>query len=168
MAAITMNTAAVSADGNQFLEDVTITDQAAASTAVTKGVVVPSWAKSAYFVIFHDSQAGTAPLFDFVLGRPDWGSAALLLAPTDATDVASLGNAAWNGITQFTATGAFQITVWVSPDQADDDTGSATAACDYVVRATLPPIITYTYTTAGGGASPEDYRFRIAVKWLRS
>lgn len=166
MAVVSMNTAAVSPDGVQFLESVVIVNQTANSTAVTKGVFVPPWATSCVFTIFYDSSGGTSPLFDFVLGQPDWGSAALLLAPTDATDIASLGNAAWNGITQLTGAGPYQITVWVHPAMTDDDTGSATASCDYVVKAPLPPVITYTYTT-DGTTDDEDYTFRIVVKWYR-
>ncbi len=164
MAAVTINSAAVSPDGIQFLEDVTITDQTAASTAVTKAVRVPNWATKLLLHLFHDSQGGTTPTFDFVLGVPDWGSTALLAAPSDATDVASLGNAAWNGITQVTGTGAYQIVVEVGPDVTDDDTGSASASCWYGVKAELPPWITYTYTTTDS-ADDADYRFRLAAQW---
>jgi hypothetical protein len=163
VAAITMNTAEIR-NGVQFLEDVTITNQTAASTAVTKGVSVPAWANKVLFHIFHDSQGGTTPKFDFVLGVPDWGSTTLIASPTDATDVASLGNAGWNGITQVTGTGAYQIVVEVGPDVTDDDTGSATASCWYGVKAELPPVITYTYTTADSN-DDADYRFRIAAQW---
>ena len=166
MAAITMNTAAIQPYGVQFLEDVTITNQTANSTAVTKGVAVPGWANKAIFTIFFDSSAGTSPLFDFVLGVPDWGSTTLIGAPTDATDVATLGNAAWNGITQVTGNGPYQIVVEVGSDVTDDDTGSATASCWYGVKCELPPVITYTYTT-DGTTDDEDYAFRIAVQWKR-
>ena len=163
MAAITMNTAEIR-NGVQFLEDVTITNQTANSTAVTKGVSVPPWATKVIFTIFYDSSAGTSPLFDFVLGVPDWGSRTLLAAPTDATDVATLGNGAWNGITQVTGNGPYQIVVEVGPDVTDDDTGSAAASCWYGVKAELPPVITYTYTT-DGTTDDEDYGFRIAAHW---
>jgi len=163
MAAITMNTAAIR-NGVQFLEAVTITNQTANSTAVTKGVSVPAWATKVIFTIFFDSAGGTSPLFDFVLGVPDWGSLTLLASPTDATDVATLGNGAWNGITQVTGTGAYQIVVEVGPDVTDDDTGSATASCYYGVKAELPPVITYTYTT-DGTTDDEDYGFRLAANW---
>lgn len=166
MAAVTVNTNPIRPGGVQFLEDVTITNQTANSTAVTKAVAVPPWAVKAVFTIFFDSSAGTSPLFDFVLGEPDWGSATLLAAPTDATDVATLGNAAWNGITQITGNGPYQIKVEVGPDVTDDDTGSATASCWYGVKAELPPVITYTYTT-DGTTDDEDYAFRIAVHWKK-
>jgi len=164
MAAVTLNEATVSLDGIQFLEDVTITNQTAASTAVTKAVRAPYWATKLLLYIFHDSQGGTTPKFDFVLGTPDWGSTTLLAAPTDATDVATLGNATWNGITQVTGTGAYQIVIEVGPDVTDDDTGSASASCYYGVKAELPPWITYTYTTTDD-ADDADYRFRIAAHW---
>ena len=168
MAAITMNTAAIGEHppyrGVQFLENVTITNQADNSLAVKKGLYVPDWATKVIFYIFHDSSAGTSPLFDFVLGVPDFGTAALLNAPSDDTDVATLGNAAWNGITQITGTGAYQIVVEVGPDVTDDDTGSATASCYYGVKAELPPVITYTYTT-DGTTDDEDYAFRILAHW---
>lgn len=163
MAAITMNTAEIR-NGVQFLESVTITNQTANSTAVTKGLSVPSWATKVIFHIFYDSAGGTSPLFDFTVGEPDWGSTTLIAAPTDATDVSSLGNAAWNGITQVTGTGPYKITVEVGPDVTDDDTGSATASCWYGVKAELPPVITYTYTT-DGTTDDEDYTFRIAAQW---
>jgi hypothetical protein len=166
MAAITMNTAAVDADGIQFLESVAILNQTAASTAVKKGIAVPSWAKSVQFTIFMDVVGGTTPKFDFVLGQPDWGTALLLAAPTDDTDILTLGNTPWDGITQVTAAGPSQIVIWVGPDVTTDDTGSATASCEYAVKAPLPPVITYTYTTQDA-ADDADYTFRLVAKWLR-
>jgi len=163
MAAVTVNNAEIRG-GVQFLESVAITNQSTNSLAVTKALVVPTWATKALFHIFYDLAAGTSPLFDFVLGVPDWGSRDLFAAPTDATDVATLGNAAWNGITQITGTGAYQIVVEVGPDVTDDDTGSATASCWYGVKCELPPVITYTYTT-DGTTDDEDYTFRIACQW---
>jgi hypothetical protein len=160
-----MNTAPIGnvppARGVQFLENVTITNQTANSTAVTKGLYVPDWATKVVFTIFFDSSAGTSPLFDFVLGVPDFGT---IDAITDGTDVATLGNAAWNGITQVTGNGPYQIIVEVGPDVTDDDTGSATASCYYGVKAELPPVITYTYTT-DGTTDDEDYAFRIVANW---
>jgi hypothetical protein len=161
MAAITMNTAALTHNNIQFLENVTITNQTAASTAVKKGVWVPYWATKAIFTLFVDSMAGTGEALDFVLGVPDWGTQGSI---TDGTDVASLGNGAWNGITQITAAGPSQVVVEVGPDVTDDDTGSATASCWYSVKAELPPVVTYTYTTADGG-NDADYAFRLAVQW---
>jgi len=164
MAAVTINSADVSLDGIQFLEDVTITNQTAASTAVTKAVRVPRWATNALFFLNNDSQAGTTHTLDFTIGVPDWGSAAKLLAPTDDGDIASLGNAAWNGITAVTAVGAIVVVIEVGPEGTDDDTGSATASCWYGVKAVLPPWITYTYTTTDT-ADDADYAFRLAVQW---
>ena len=113
MAAVTRNDAVIQPQGIQFLESVVITNQTANSTAVTKAVSVPSWATKVLFHIFYDSSGGTTPLFDFVLGVPDWGSSTLIASPTDATDVATLGNAAWDGITQVTGAGPYQIIVEV-------------------------------------------------------
>lgn len=161
MALVTMNTAPVKSGGIQFLESVTITNQTANSTAVTKGVGVPPWATKGIFYIFFDSSAGTSPLFDFVLGMPDWGTEGTV---TDGTDMSTLGNAAWNGITQVTGTGPYVIVVEVGPDVTDDDTGSATASCYYGVKCELPPVITYTYTT-DGTTDDEDYAFRIVAHW---
>ena len=161
MAAVTQNAAAINGGGVQYLESVLITNQTANSTAVTKAVAVPAWATKVLFHIFYDAATGTSPLFDFVLGVPDWGTAGAI---TDATDVATLGNAAWNGITQVTGAGPYQIVVEVGPDVTDDDTGSATASCWYGVKCELPPVITYTYTT-DGTTDDEDYTFRIACQW---
>ena len=89
MAAITMITNREIRSGVQFLEEISITNQTAASTAVTKGFSVPTWATKSIFTLFVDAMAGTGEAFDFVLGVPDWGSRTLLAAPTDATDVAT-------------------------------------------------------------------------------
>lgn len=160
MAAITLNTADAG-KAIRFLEDVTITNQVPNSTAVQRAIRVPEWANRLTFYIFYDSGTGTTPTFDFVAGIPDFGDAASLLAPTDATD-ALLGNQLWDGITQVTGAGPYVITVNVAPDLTADDTGSATASCNYDVRAQLPPVIYYTYTT-GGTSDTEDYRFRIVA-----
>lgn len=162
MAAVTENTA----DANsplRLLENVTITNQTANTTAVTKAVRVPDWATKVVFYIFYDSAGGTSPLFDFVLGVPDFGSGGAI---TDATDSPTLGNAAWNGITQITGTGPYQIVVECGPDVTDDDTGSATASSYYGVKVELPPVITYTYTT-DGTTDDEDYAFRILAHFRR-
>lgn len=167
MAAISMKTGDANEvrSGLQFLESISVTNGVGiGGDAVTYGVSVPAWATKAVFTIFYDAGAGTSPLFDFVLGEPDWGSETLLASPTDATDVASLGNAAWNGITQITGTGPYVIKIDVGPGVTDDDTGSATASCSYGVACELPPVITYTYTT-DGTTDDEDYAFRIAVQW---
>lgn len=162
MAAITMNTNN-SRQALRFLENVTITNQSENSTAVKKGVRVPSWANNVTFYIFFDSAGGTSPLFDFSLGIPDFGTETLLGAPTDANDSATLGNAAWNGITQVTGTGPYLIQIHVGPEVTDDDVGSANASCEYGVACNaLPPIITYTYTT-DGTTDDEDYAFRIVA-----
>ncbi len=162
MAAITMNEARITDDNLQYLEAVTVTNGSGmGGDTKTRGLRVPAWATKAIFYIFYDSSAGTSPLFDFVLGVPDFGTANTI---TDGTDIATLGNAAWNGITQVTGTGAYQIVVEVGPDVTDDDTGSATASCWYGVKAELPPYITYTMTI-DTTTNDEDYAFRLVVQW---
>lgn len=163
MAAVTVNNPVIKKGGIQFLESVAIVDQTP-TASTTKAVSVPDWAVKVLFTIFYDAAAGTSPLFDFVLGVPDWGSDALLGAPTDATDTTTLGNAAWDGITQVTGAGPYQIMVEVGPDVTDDDTGSATANCWYGVKCELPPIITYKYTVDGTSGN-EDYTFRLVAQW---
>jgi hypothetical protein len=164
MAAITMSEVEAPRNGIQFLESVVITNQSTTSAAVTKGLRVPAWANKVIFYIFYNSAAGTSPLFDFTVGVPDFGTVTKLGVPTDDTD-ATIGNGAWNGITQVTGTGAYQIVVEIGPDVAtDDDTGSATASCTYRVQAELPPVITYTYTT-DGTTDDEDYNFNIVAHW---
>lgn len=162
MAAITMNTAQVNHRNLQYLEDVTVTDGVGmGGDTKTRGLAVPTWATKVIFYIFYDSSAGTSPLFDFVLGVPDFGDDGSL---TDGTDIATLGNAAWDGITRVTGNGAYQIVVEVGPDVTDDDTGSATASCWYKVNAELPPFITYT-VTIDTTSDDEDYAFRIVAHW---
>ena len=168
MAAITMSTAAIGADapykGVQFLENVTVTNGTGmGGDTLTKGLYVPDWATKLVLYIFYDSATGTSPLFDFVLGVPDFGTEDTV---SDGTDVATLGNAAWNGITQVTGAGPYQIVVECGPDVTDDDTGSATASCWYGVKAELPPVITYTITI-DTGTNDEDYAFRIVAVWKR-
>jgi hypothetical protein len=159
MAAITMNTATIQNSppyrGVQFLENVTVTNGSGLTggDTATTGLYVPDWATKVIFYIFYDSAAGTSPLFDFVLGVPDFG-----------TDVATLGNAAWNGITQVTGAGPYQIVVEVGPDVTDDDTGSASASCYYGIKAELPPVITYKITI-DTTTNDEDYGFRILAHW---
>jgi hypothetical protein len=166
MAAITMNTAAIQVAppyrNLQFLESVTVTNGSGmGGDSITKGLYVPEWATKVLFYIFYDSAAGTSPLFDFTLGVPDWGTVGSV---TDGTDVSTLGNDAWNGITQVTGTGAYQIVVEVGPDVATDDTGAAAASCWYKVNAELPPVITYT-ATIDTTTNDEDYAFRIVAQW---
>jgi hypothetical protein len=113
------------------------------------------------FYIFYDSGTGTSPLFDFTLGVPDFGDANTI---TDGTDASTVGNGAWNGITQVTGAGPYQIVVEVGPDVTDDDTGSATASCWYGVKAELPPYLTYTITI-DTTTNDEDYAFRLVAVW---
>ena len=177
MAAVTMNTAEIR-NGVQFLESISIVNGGANSfaTAIAAGftgadpavkkraVAVPPWATKVVFYFFVDAMAGTSEAIDFVLGVPDFGSSTLIAAPTDATDVATFGNAAWNGITQITGAGPSQVVIEVGPDVTDDDTGSATASCYYGVKGELPPVLTYKITIVVSG-DDEDYTLRLAVLW---
>lgn len=165
MAAITLNNPAINSLGVQFLEDVTITNQTAASTAVKSAFYVPKWATKLVMYIFYDSATGTTPTFAFTMGIPDFGDATTFAAPTDATDIAvTLGNAAWDGITTLTGGGPYLIVIEIGPDVTDDDTGSATASCFYGIHMELPPVLNYTYTTTDS-ADDADYRFRIVNHW---
>ena len=162
MAAITMNEARITDDNLQYLESVTVTNGSGmGGDSKVRGVRVPYWATKVLFYIFYDSAAGTTPLFDFTLGVPDFGTANTI---TDGTDASSVGNAAWNGITQVTGAGPYQIVVEVGPDVTDDDTGSASASCWYSVKAELPPYLTYTLTI-DTTTNDEDYAFRLVAVW---
>jgi hypothetical protein len=164
MAAITMNGAPLVSGNIQYLDSVVITNQSTNSAAVTQGLRVPAWANKVIFYVFYNAATGTSPLFDFTVGVPDFGTVTKLGVPTDDTD-ATIGNGAWNGITQLTGAGPYQIVVEIGPDVAtDDDTGSATASCTYRVQAELPPVISYTYTT-DGTTDDEDYNFNIVAHW---
>jgi hypothetical protein len=143
---------------HQKLETVAIVDQAAASTAVSKAVAVPQWARYATFVVDITTMTGTAPLFDFTVRGVNVADTAL---PDDG-DLYVLG-AGWDGITQKTA--ASTTTIHIGPDITTDDTGSATADDAYGVGAVLQPWLVYTYTTAGNGVSAEDYDATISVYW---
>jgi hypothetical protein len=162
MASHTMNTADIDHMNLQFLESISVTNGAGmGGDTLQKAVAVPVWATKVVFYIFYDAAAGTSPLFDFVLGLPDFGTSG---AVTDGTDVGTLGNAAWNGITQVTGAGPYVIAVEVGPDVTDDDTGSATASCYYGVKAELPPFITYLITI-DTTTNDEDYAFRLVAHW---
>jgi len=135
----------------QHLENAVITNQQGA-LANAKAIGAPAWARFATFYLNVSAMAGTTPLLDFKLEAVD---------PMDLTSVAPLGS--WDGITQKTGTAAL-ITVDVGPGLTIDDTGSATAACNYKVDAPLPPIILYTVTT-DGTTGDEDYSFTLSVAW---
>jgi hypothetical protein len=159
MAALTENTNDAR-KAIRHLEDVTITNGSGAG-AKTRFIRVPEWANRVTFYLFNDVMTGTTPLLDFVVGVPDFGGATKFAAPTDDTD-ALLGDQSWNGITQVTAAGPSLITVNIGPDLTADDTGSATASCNYDVRATLPPVLYYTITT-DATTGDEDYAHRLVA-----
>lgn len=154
MAAITTITTA-----NQrfkLLETIAIVNQTANSTAVSKAVAVPAWARYATFVVDVTNMDGTSPLFDFTVK----GANVADTNPPDDADVFLLG-AGWDGITQLTAEAPI-ITIHIGPDIPTDDTGSATADCAYGVSAPLPEYLVYTYTT-DGTTDDEDYNATISI-----
>lgn len=155
MALITMNT---TDEGKAFrqLETVAILNQTAASTAVTKGVSVPWWARSVSFYLTVSTVTGTTPKLDFVLEQADYSTS----PPTAMATPLGIGNG-WDGITQITAAAQVNlVTIDVGPDIATDDTGSATASCYYAVNTYLPPVVVYKYTTQDA-ADDADYNFTI-------
>jgi len=151
MAALTDKTPTTD-DG--LCETIAITNQTAASTAVSRFVNVPSWARYATFVVNMTSMGGTNPTFDFTV-RGAYG-----LAVPDSADVFPLLGAGWDGITQQTT--AHVSTVHIGPDITTDDSGSATAADAYGVGAPLPKRLVYTYTTTDS-ADDADYAGTISV-----
>lgn len=159
---MTLATVNTTDEGKAFrqLESVVISNQSAASTAVIKAVSVPLWAKNATFYFIMNSMSGTSPSVALSLTYADFSTS----PPTTMATPAKLGNA---GLTIATVTSVAAvpslITVDIGPDVAVDTTGSASASGYYSVTCYLPPYILYSYTTAGGGASPEDYDFDIAV-----
>lgn len=162
MAAITENT---NQQGKavRFLENVTITDQAAASTTVRKFVRVPSWARFATLYLFHQSAGGTAPSLNILLEVPDIKTVALLSAPDDGL-LLTLGNFSFTAIT---GTGPYVQQIHMGPGIADDNTGSATADASYGIDANLPPLLAYAYVTAGAGVALEDYTFQLVLHFRK-
>ena len=159
MAALTMLTP--SRQAWQLLETIAITDQGAAGpTTVQKGVFVPTWAHHAIFVINDLTMAGTSPDFTFIIEAVD----VAILQPPDATGTYPLGG--WDGITAKTAAAGTSSVIDIGPDYAADDTGSATLSDRYAVQAALPPVLAYSYSTTGAGASLEDYSATISVYWM--
>lgn len=146
----------------RFLEDVSIVNQTAASTAVTKAVRVPLWARSMSLYLYVNSTGGTTPSLAFTMGIPKFSTEALFAAPTD-DNVSLLGvGAGWDGITTITGAGPYLVTIHISPDVATEDTGSATADSTYYVQETLPPWVIYTYTTTDA-ADDADYDFELVA-----
>jgi hypothetical protein len=144
----------------QALETIAITNQTANSTAVTKAIKVPLWARYATFVIDNLTLGGTTPLFDFTVNAVNITAN----GTPDSDDLVLLGG--WDGITQKTAATASNTTVVIGPDVTVDDTGSATASDHYAVQAPLPEWLAYTYTT-DGTTDDEDYSGTISVYWRR-
>lgn len=153
MAALTYVTGA-DFTGHGLLESISITNQTAASTAVTKAVAVPAWARYATFIVDLTAMGGTSPTFDFVVKGVNTE-----LGVADGDNLFVLG-AGWDGITQKTA--ASCATIHIGPDITTDDTGSATADDAYGVGAPLPKVLAYTYTTTDS-ADDADYTATISV-----
>jgi hypothetical protein len=153
MAAVTTVTPGVGG----LVETIAITNQTANSTAVSKAVMVPGWARYATFVVKLVSMGGTTPLFDFTVKGHGGG-----VAVDDAAPNLFLLGAGWDGITQKTGATNSTTTIHIGPDVPTDDSGSATADDAYSVSAVLPPVLVYTYTT-DGTTDDEDYSGTIAV-----
>ena len=152
MAVFTLNTAN-EPEALRVLESLAVTN-AAATTTVTKGVRVPSWARTCHFLLNVTVMGGTSPLLDFALKGVD-------PATLDTTHVWNLGD--WDGITQLTgAVAPVLVCVDVGPAIVADDTGSATASCRYGVMASLPPVIVYSITY-DGTTHDEDYTATLEV-----
>ena len=156
MAAIT--TISLGGQSYKLCETIAITNQVANSTAVTKAIAVPPWAKDCTLVIGNLTMTGTTPLFDFALYGADVAVAAG--QPPDDGYIYLL--AGWAGITQKTAATATTTTIDVGPTIALDTTGSATASDRYGIQSLLPPWLVYKYTT-DGTTDDEDYAATITV-----
>lgn len=144
----------------QLLETIAIVNQTAASTAVTKAVPVPGWARYATFVINDLTMGGTGPTFDFIIQGVD----VALNQPPNSTDLFTFGG--WDGITQKTAAAGTVTVIDIGPTYTADDTGSATASDRYAVQAALVPVLAYTYTTTDS-ADDADYSATISVYWSK-
>lgn len=158
MAAITEVTPSGLGAKGGLLETIAITNQTAASTAVTKAVRVPSWARSAVFVISGLTLGGTTPTFDFILQA--YNAAANGGAAPDDGFLMDVGG--WDGITQKTSAAGTVTTIDVAIGLTNDDTGSATASDHYTINAPLPEWFVYKYTTTDS-ADDADYAAKISV-----
>lgn len=160
MAAITVLTPSPGGPHGGLYETIAIVNQTAASTAVSKAIAVPEWARYCTFVVEMTTVAGTSPTFDFTVRGYD-GAANSFGAPDDG--FLYLLGAGWDGITQ--QTGAKTATIHIGPDIATDDTGSATASDAYGVGAPLPiGFLVYTYTTTDAtDADDTDYSGTITA-----
>ncbi len=162
MAALTMLDGRGTAGNYKLLETLAVTN-AAATTTVNKGVLVPNHAKNALFVI-DITITGTTPLFDFNIKGVN------VAAPSDSTityntaDAYTIGSS-WVGITQLTTDASTpMVTVTIGPNIPTDNTGSATADCAYGISSILPPVLMYTYIY-DGTTHDEDYNGTISVYW---
>lgn len=153
MAAYTINDND-SGRGVRFLESTTATNSAVAKTKVVK---VPGWAKFLTAYLFVDSQGGTTPQLDLTLFVPDFGSAALMAAPSDANPANLIS------ITQVTGVGPYQQVIDLGPGVtgiADDTTGAAAADAREAMNCVLPPWIGYALTTTATDGD-EDATVRL-------
>jgi hypothetical protein len=139
---------------SQILEEVAITDQTAASTAVSKYFTVPGWAKYMVFQVDITVIGGTSPTLDILLkGVNPW--------TLTTTHVDTLFTC-----TQVTAVTTYSaLRVFVGPGVtgiADDTTLSGTASAVGTLNQILLPAYVFTYTTVDS-ADDADYTFSISA-----
>jgi hypothetical protein len=139
---------------SQLLESVAITDQTAASTAVSKYFTVPTWAR--YMVLQVDAtvQGGSSPTLDILIqGINPW--------TLDTAHVDTLYT-----FTQVTAVTTYSaLRVFCGPGVtgiADDVTLSGTASAVATWNTVLLPIYVYKYTTVDS-ADDADYTFTLSA-----
>ena len=156
MAAITVIQPVLTTDRHQKLETIAILNQTAASTAVSKAVPVPGWAKYATFVVDWTTIGGTTPSADFDIRGVD----VAVTQPPDDGDLFVLRD----GFNYTAKTGASTSTIFIGPGLTEELTGSATANDSYALSVPLPPWLVYTYTTTDSG-DDADYNATISVYW---
>lgn len=147
----------------EVLETIAVTN-AAAVTTVNRALSVPTWARSATFIL-DITIAGTTPLFDFAISG---GSTAggRYGATLDSTTDKFIFTGAAIAITQLTTAGSTPtVGIDIGPGIPVDTSGSATANCGYGFPCThLPPWLIYTYVY-DGTEQDEDYTGTISVSW---
>lgn len=141
---------------HQLLETIAIVNQTAASTAVSKAVPVPGWAKYAIFVVDWTTIGGTTPSADFDINGVNVADT----QPPDDGDLFKLRD----GFNYTAKTAASTSTIFIGPGVTEELTGSATADDSYGLGVILPPWLVYTYTTTDS-ADDADYSATISVYW---
>jgi hypothetical protein len=134
---------------SQILEEVAITDQTAASTAVSKYFTVPPWARYMVFQVDITVIGGSSPTLDILLkGVNPW-----TLTTTHADTLFTCTQV--TGVTTYSA-----LRVFVGPGVtgiADDTTLSGTASAVGTLNQILLPAYVFT------SADDADYTFSISA-----